>query len=769
MLILKALFDSELCIYLIKGTTIFGRKAQIVLNEKSISREHMKIETNGVKSVLTDLKSKHFTYLNDQKITTATLKANDIITIGMTLKFKVIEINFQISKSQVNFEATKIISVTENIKECQFLVMDQIVITLKLLLALILQKPIVKQQLFDTSFSSNDIKQYLPKNDKFSSIDLGENIKRRNLFTSKTFILTNSLNQSLGPALKEAGGTVFVNNCKCVKQCSCNLEKTIRFKVQKDFQLFVVDKRLTSDTFKPFQIPQDSIAKAILFANFSKYCVYTEEKTSSGSSIATSSKGRAPSIASTPRSDSRKEGLQRIESTVIFQDSLNDATQDNFLPLETVPVTPKPFPQIIPYSASTKKKSMDATIITPKETKYNETIPTSAVPKLSNSLETIPITPEHARALYETIPKSVAVAAIPVTPIQNQNDIIPNSVNSYIPSKRSQIDIIPGSHIKKPKFDTFDLLDDGDFEELTTPNLKCARSNSFKSKNDAQYLFDSNTASNKEFSHLQTQNASMKNTNFGVNESSSGRENESIKLNTQSFKNTDEKDKSDLSLFKVPVGRPKNTATFEEIEVSGGMVSREEDADFGGFDDFLDELLDMGPDIPYTEAPVEDIQDSIIIPHTIAEEVEVLNDMEIENVEKSMQQVENIVDTEVEELFEDLIITKITDAVENNPTKIDMEPEIDNPDNTTSMVNLKTTSLIVTFSKPKPKTKISDGLPNFKNFKSKSQIKVRMIAVGRVEHDYDLFDEDDEVDKTMKVMEEVQKETFIDSDFEIED
>jgi predicted component of type VI protein secretion system len=66
------------------GTMLIGRKteADLRIPLQEISREHCRLSVNGKKVVLHDLDSGNGTFVNEQRIVQATLKAGDRIKIG---------------------------------------------------------------------------------------------------------------------------------------------------------------------------------------------------------------------------------------------------------------------------------------------------------------------------------------------------------------------------------------------------------------------------------------------------------------------------------------------------------------------------------------------------------------------------------------------------------------------------------------------------------------------------------------------------------------
>jgi len=68
----------------LEGTILIGRKteADLRIPLQEISREHCRVSVNGKKVILNDLDSGNGTFVNDQRVVQATLKAGDRIKIG---------------------------------------------------------------------------------------------------------------------------------------------------------------------------------------------------------------------------------------------------------------------------------------------------------------------------------------------------------------------------------------------------------------------------------------------------------------------------------------------------------------------------------------------------------------------------------------------------------------------------------------------------------------------------------------------------------------
>jgi len=66
------------------GGLVIGRKtdADLRIPLREVSREHCHLSINGKKAILKDLESSNGTFVNDQRIVQATLKAGDQIKIG---------------------------------------------------------------------------------------------------------------------------------------------------------------------------------------------------------------------------------------------------------------------------------------------------------------------------------------------------------------------------------------------------------------------------------------------------------------------------------------------------------------------------------------------------------------------------------------------------------------------------------------------------------------------------------------------------------------
>jgi pSer/pThr/pTyr-binding forkhead associated (FHA) protein len=58
--------------------------ADIVIDDRWVSREHCEISTRGEEVVVRDLGSKHGTFLNGERITEATLHPHDQVSLGLT-------------------------------------------------------------------------------------------------------------------------------------------------------------------------------------------------------------------------------------------------------------------------------------------------------------------------------------------------------------------------------------------------------------------------------------------------------------------------------------------------------------------------------------------------------------------------------------------------------------------------------------------------------------------------------------------------------------
>ncbi|XP_030749490.1 nibrin isoform X1 [Sitophilus oryzae] len=221
-------------IALSEGTYIVGRKdCDIVLrDDASISRKHAIIRVKSDGATLEDSESKYHTLHNDTAIQSKTeikLKNKDLIKFGMLNHvFRFEFYNFVVSASGLSSEKKS--ALKQNVEyccgkyvdkwssECTHLTVEMVTVTVKVLQALIDEKPIVTPDYWSAYKNSKDKGLPPPDINKYNRPEISEqllksdfkceaNPKRKTLFRNKVFLFlkTNVKNQ-IETVVKSCGG-----------------------------------------------------------------------------------------------------------------------------------------------------------------------------------------------------------------------------------------------------------------------------------------------------------------------------------------------------------------------------------------------------------------------------------------------------------------------------------------------------------------------------------------------------------------------------------
>ncbi|NXI66259.1 NBN protein, partial [Anseranas semipalmata] len=229
---------------LLVGTEyVVGRKncAILIQDDQSISRSHAVLtvsrpETTHSQSVSAPIltikdTSKYGTFVNGSKLsgTTRSLQSGDRVNFGVfESKFRVEYESLVVCSSCLDVAQKTALNqaiqqlgglvVNEWTKECTYLVMASVKVTVKTICALICGRPIIKPEFFDELIKAVQSRHQLPAPESFcppvdepsigtENLDLSEHHERKKIFVGKTFIfLTAKQHKKLGPAVILGGG-----------------------------------------------------------------------------------------------------------------------------------------------------------------------------------------------------------------------------------------------------------------------------------------------------------------------------------------------------------------------------------------------------------------------------------------------------------------------------------------------------------------------------------------------------------------------------------
>ncbi|XP_044268561.1 nibrin [Tribolium madens] len=347
--ILKEVEGSKLFYLFTENNYDIGRKkAAIALpNDASISRKHAVISVGVNTATLKDLESKYGTFHNNVKITPNTqviLKDNDVIRLGVyNSKFRIQKVDLVVAGSGLTNEERvelkeKITSVggtfvNEWGPTCTYLTVPVIVLTIKMLNALIDDKPIVNLKFWDEYIKRIKNNEPLPDLQDFkppvvetllNGIDLTPNPERKTLFKNKIFVFpTEKLKLKMMYLIKQTGGS-----CISWEKQPLSITQVTKSKNTYLF-IFSDEPKNTPESLKQIHeyltkigertIPLQEIPKAIMLSSCEKDCnpkfnrvhsVFVEKELNSESEI-------LPLVQETPTDDVLPQNFEPKQELVI--------------------------------------------------------------------------------------------------------------------------------------------------------------------------------------------------------------------------------------------------------------------------------------------------------------------------------------------------------------------------------------------------------------------------------------------------------------------
>jgi hypothetical protein len=182
---------------------IIGRLGDIVPDNPSISRRHCRLYLSESGLFLEDLGSKYGTFCNHSRLTQpVNCKDGDIVTLGLCpteyriLKPKIACSGLTPIRKRDLFANYPNVRFTNTVTHCSHLLVDHLSITLKVVLALALAKPIVNHDWLVALSKGqlNDPNLYLPhiSDSNWSSTQFMVNSNRPSLFAAHFFVYTNT-------------------------------------------------------------------------------------------------------------------------------------------------------------------------------------------------------------------------------------------------------------------------------------------------------------------------------------------------------------------------------------------------------------------------------------------------------------------------------------------------------------------------------------------------------------------------------------------------
>ena len=270
----------------------------LITNDASISRNHAVIDITNDTMKVTDQGSKYGIYINDQKVTQGVLKEGDLLRLGQfdsvyaVQKLQVSICLSGVSDKQKVIDSANAKSIpTVEVVDCTYLVMNELKVTKKVLIAMGRAIHILSPKFVTDITVTNfpDPQNYMPRMAPNLDPQLALPNKRRlTLFKDKTVVFFSQANvDSFGAVIEAVGGKfVFKANtkvCKCggcedilcmSTYCACSNVDCL------NLHIYFVQESKTRDRYynaiyKEFPsmfITTEAISLCILECDFSKIC-----------------------------------------------------------------------------------------------------------------------------------------------------------------------------------------------------------------------------------------------------------------------------------------------------------------------------------------------------------------------------------------------------------------------------------------------------------------------------------------------------------------
>ncbi|GJQ70904.1 putative second BRCT domain on Nijmegen syndrome breakage protein [Trypoxylus dichotomus] len=283
---------------------VVGRKDCDILikDDTSISRKHAFLSIKNDKMYITDLGAKYNTFINGMQLKAnepTELNINDEVKFGILNSIYLVkEDKLNVTTSGLTVDEKKVLSrvlkrLDGNImsswsKDCSYLTVREIMLTLKVLCALIEKQPIVTIS-FWTAYIKNVTEGLPPPNPKSykpsyaeimlnRSINLEEKCSRKTLFKNKIFIFKDKTSKAkIQTVVELAGGTCFYWEEKPLTKehfSSCNPQYLL---IHDDAETATTDDSFVKMTnhlrsIGKRSIPFQEIAMAVVVATCEKDC-----------------------------------------------------------------------------------------------------------------------------------------------------------------------------------------------------------------------------------------------------------------------------------------------------------------------------------------------------------------------------------------------------------------------------------------------------------------------------------------------------------------
>ncbi|XP_040402365.1 nibrin isoform X1 [Cygnus olor] len=329
---------------LLVGTDyVVGRRncAILIQDDQSISRSHAVLtvsrpETTQSQSVpvptltIKDT-SKYGTFVNGSKMNGSSrpVQSGDRVNFGVfNSKFRVEYESLVVcsscldaaQKTELN-QAIQLLGglvVNEWTKECTYLVMASVKVTVKTICALICGRPIIKPEFFEELIKAVRSRQQLPTPESFyppvdepsigtENLDLSEHQERKRIFFGKTFLfLTAKQYKKLGPAVVLGGGEAklmtegrketssLVSPEVCVVDVGLTDSQILGSESMRNWTDSVLNVLQSNDLRA---IPEAEIGLAVIFRSTETYCNPKKQPGNKAVTRSTSASGIGPAIS----------------------------------------------------------------------------------------------------------------------------------------------------------------------------------------------------------------------------------------------------------------------------------------------------------------------------------------------------------------------------------------------------------------------------------------------------------------------------------------